>query len=187
MSPGRKPRLSPASTAGRASTMRRTRLRASASTAAATARYVFPVPAGPMPTTMSFSGHQLHVLGLPGGLGLDDLANAGQHDARLAVDAVAVPVARPFDAHAEHVVRRERHLLLGRVDHPLRDRYCPRYRLRVPADRQRLAAEGDLCSCLLRQLDEILVVHSGQRQHVRAFCREALNRCLFAHVRLVMV
>src|SRR5881392_1224632 len=43
----------PASTAGRASTMRRTRLRARASTAIATARYVFPVPAGPMPITMS--------------------------------------------------------------------------------------------------------------------------------------
>src|SRR6266571_4352405 len=52
-SPGRNPRLSPASTAGRASTMRRTRLRARASTAIATARYVFPVPAGPMPITMS--------------------------------------------------------------------------------------------------------------------------------------
>src|SRR5258708_401982 len=55
MSPGRKPRLSPASTAGRASTMRRTRFRVSASTAAATARYVLPVPAGPMPTVMSLS------------------------------------------------------------------------------------------------------------------------------------
>ena len=33
--------------------MRRTRLRASASTAIATARYVFPVPAGPMPTTIT--------------------------------------------------------------------------------------------------------------------------------------
>src|SRR5213594_2677658 len=52
-SPGRNPRFSPASTAGRASTMRRTRLRARASTAIATARYVFPVPAGPMPITIS--------------------------------------------------------------------------------------------------------------------------------------
>ena len=53
MSPGRKPRRSPASTAGRVSTMRCTVLRSSASTAQATARKVLPVPAGPMPKLMS--------------------------------------------------------------------------------------------------------------------------------------
>src|SRR4051794_27800031 len=55
MSPGRKPSRSPASTAGRTSTMRRTASLVSASTAAATARNVLPVPAGPMPNVRSRS------------------------------------------------------------------------------------------------------------------------------------
>src|SRR3954462_531416 len=54
-SPGRNPRRSPASTAGRTSTMRFTVSRSSASTAHATARYVLPVPAGPMPKLMSWA------------------------------------------------------------------------------------------------------------------------------------
>src|SRR3972149_2724785 len=49
MSPGRKPSRSPASTAGRARTSRRTRLRARASTPTATAREGFRVPGGPPP------------------------------------------------------------------------------------------------------------------------------------------
>ena len=48
-SPGRKPRRSPASTAGRVRMMRLTSRRASAAAAIATARNVLPVPAGPMP------------------------------------------------------------------------------------------------------------------------------------------
>ena len=48
-SPGRKPRLSPASTAGRVRMMRLTSLRERAAAAMATARKVLPVPAGPMP------------------------------------------------------------------------------------------------------------------------------------------
>src|SRR5690606_32945774 len=55
MSPGRKPSRSPASTAGRTSTTRRTASAVSASTAAATAIYVLPVPAGPMPNVRSRS------------------------------------------------------------------------------------------------------------------------------------
>ena len=47
--PGRKPRLSPASTAGRVRMMRPTCLPKNALTAMAMARYVLPVPAGPMP------------------------------------------------------------------------------------------------------------------------------------------
>ena len=51
--PGRKPSSSPASTAGRVSITRSTCLLVRAATAMAIARYVFPVPAGPMPKTMS--------------------------------------------------------------------------------------------------------------------------------------
>ncbi len=69
MSPGRNPRLSPASTAGRARMIRLTRRLVSASTAAATARYVFPVPAAPIPTTMSFSWMSLRYVACPGVLG----------------------------------------------------------------------------------------------------------------------
>ena len=47
--PGRNPSRSPASTAGRVSTMRCTLRSCSACTALAIARYVLPVPAGPMP------------------------------------------------------------------------------------------------------------------------------------------
>ena len=50
--PGRKPRLSPASTAGRVRMMRPTCLPKNACTAMAVARYVLPVPAGPMPKVM---------------------------------------------------------------------------------------------------------------------------------------
>ena len=50
--PGKKPRLSPASTTGRVSTMRPTSLRRSAATAIAMARKVLPVPAGPNPKVM---------------------------------------------------------------------------------------------------------------------------------------
>src|SRR6266436_6732595 len=49
MSPGRKPSRSPASTAGRVRMMRPTWRSESAATASATARYVLPVPAGPIP------------------------------------------------------------------------------------------------------------------------------------------
>ena len=52
-SPGRKPSFSPASTAGRVSTMRAKLFFMSSATAIAMARYVLPVPAGPMPKTMS--------------------------------------------------------------------------------------------------------------------------------------
>jgi hypothetical protein len=52
-SPGKKPRLSPASTAGRASTTFVTCLLFNAEIANATARYVFPVPAGPIAKTIS--------------------------------------------------------------------------------------------------------------------------------------
>src|SRR6266513_2418602 len=48
-SPGRNPRRSPASTAGRVRMMRPTCFSARAATASAIARYVLPVPAGPMP------------------------------------------------------------------------------------------------------------------------------------------
>ena len=52
-SPGRNPSFSPASTAGRASTMRRIFFSLSAAAAMATARKVLPVPAGPIEITMS--------------------------------------------------------------------------------------------------------------------------------------
>ena len=48
-SPGRKPSRSPASTAGRVRMIRPTCRSDSAATASAIARYVLPVPAGPMP------------------------------------------------------------------------------------------------------------------------------------------
>ena len=54
-SPGRKPSFSPASTAGRVSTTRCTCAFTNAATATAIARYVLPVPAGPMPNTMSYA------------------------------------------------------------------------------------------------------------------------------------
>src|SRR5207302_8858151 len=47
--PGRNPRRSPASTAGRVRTIRLIFFSTSARTAMLTARYVLPVPAGPMP------------------------------------------------------------------------------------------------------------------------------------------
>ena len=53
MSPGRNPSFSPASTAGRTSTRRLACLCLSMWTANATARYVLPVPAGPVQKTMS--------------------------------------------------------------------------------------------------------------------------------------
>src|SRR3990172_4655146 len=55
MSPGRKPSFSPASTAGRARTIRLTSFRRRKPTAIAMARKVLPVPAGPIPKTMSQS------------------------------------------------------------------------------------------------------------------------------------
>ena len=53
--PGKKPSFSPASTAGRVKMMRLTSLFCSAWTAFATARYVLPEPAGPMPKVMVLS------------------------------------------------------------------------------------------------------------------------------------
>ena len=55
MVPGKKPRLSPASTIGRVSTMRPISLRCSAATAMAQVRNVFPVPAGPSPNVIEFA------------------------------------------------------------------------------------------------------------------------------------
>ncbi len=53
-SPGRKPRRSPASTAGRVRMILPTSRSISDATASAMARYVLPVPAGPMPMAMVF-------------------------------------------------------------------------------------------------------------------------------------
>ena len=53
--PGRKPSDSPASTAGRVRMIFETRRLLRASTALAIARYVFPVPAGPIPKVTVFS------------------------------------------------------------------------------------------------------------------------------------
>ena len=52
-SPGKNPRLSPASTAGLVKMIRLTRPFFSACTAITTAKNVFPVPAGPIPKTKS--------------------------------------------------------------------------------------------------------------------------------------
>ena len=54
-SPGRKPRCSPASTAGLTKTIFLTSPWISAAAATATAKYVFPVPAGPRPKVMMLS------------------------------------------------------------------------------------------------------------------------------------
>ena len=51
-SPGRNPRRSPASTAGRVRMIRLTSRRLSAAAASATARNVLPVPAGPIPNVI---------------------------------------------------------------------------------------------------------------------------------------
>ncbi|MNL78406.1 hypothetical protein D3C87_2047820 [compost metagenome] len=54
-SPGRKPRFSPASTAGRVRMIRLTRLSLRAETAMATAKKLLPVPAGPRPKVRVWS------------------------------------------------------------------------------------------------------------------------------------
>lgn len=59
ISPGRKPSRSPASTAGRTSMMRLISPLNSDSTAAATAKYVLPDPAGPIPKVTMFSFNAL--------------------------------------------------------------------------------------------------------------------------------
>ena len=53
-SPGKKPSFSPASTAGLVKIILFTFFKFNVATAAATAKYVFPVPAGPTPKTISF-------------------------------------------------------------------------------------------------------------------------------------
>ena len=73
-SPGRKPSRSPASTAGRASTIRLACPCFSMLAAAATARYVLPVPAGPTQNVRSLREHRLDVPLLALGLGLDRVA-----------------------------------------------------------------------------------------------------------------
>ena len=119
MSPGRKPRLSPASTAGRARTMRRTRFRASASTAAATARYVLPVPAGPMPTTMSFSAISRRYSACPGVFGWMTLRTPGS--TMRAVTAGARPSRAPSMLMRSTSSASSASPCLRGVDHPLRD------------------------------------------------------------------
>ena len=54
-SPGKNPKRSPASTAGRVRIIRCTRFICSASTAIATASQLFPVPAGPIPNVTTLS------------------------------------------------------------------------------------------------------------------------------------
>ena len=54
-SPGKNPSFSPASTAGRVRIIFSTSCALNALTAIATARYVFPVPAGPTPSTIVLS------------------------------------------------------------------------------------------------------------------------------------
>src|SRR5919197_1274356 len=75
--PGRNPRRSPASTAGRVRMMRRTSESCSAFTAVATARYVFPVPAGPIARGQHPVAEDLGRTGLRSLDQLDGLAHRG--------------------------------------------------------------------------------------------------------------
>ena len=59
MSPGKNPSLSPASTAGLDKIILSTFFSRSIVKATATAKYVFPVPAGPLEITMSLSFNAL--------------------------------------------------------------------------------------------------------------------------------
>ncbi len=150
--------------------MRRTRLRASASTASGNREIRLTGSRRSDPDHDVVFGDQLHVLGLTARLRLDDLPDARKDDALV---GPPFPFRRArLDAHAQHVVGGERHLLLGGVDHALRDTVAARSTdSACSAERQRLAAERDSAPDLTRELDEVLVVHAGQRQHVCAFGR----------------
>ena len=98
--------------------------------------------------------HQLQVLGLPAGLGLDDLADAGQRRcaSRCRRRSRFLRAAPRCSSRSTSSAVSGICCLRG-VDHSLRDWHRARHRFRGPADRQRLAAQRDLRACLLRQLD----------------------------------
>ena len=84
-------------------------------------------------------------------------------------------------AHAEHVVRREIAPLPRRLDHARRDAARPLDEFRGPDDRHRVAAQRDLDSAQPRQLDEVAVIHAGERQRVGALGGQVLCDCVVTH------
>ena len=112
-SPGRKPSRSPASTAGRVRMMRETSRSSSAATASAMARYVLPVPAGPMPKVTVERADGVDVALLVDRLRRDPLAAPAPDDVVQDVDRA--PVLRHHAADGVDGLRRERHALLDEL------------------------------------------------------------------------
>ena len=96
-SPGRKPRRSPASTAGRVRMIRLTSRRLSAAAASATARNVLPVPAGPMPNVIDVLADRVDVALLVDGLRRDLLGAVLPDDVLEDLGRRAVLVQRAGD------------------------------------------------------------------------------------------
>jgi hypothetical protein len=87
----------------------------------------------------------------------------------------------PVHRHSEHVVRAERHTLLGGVDHSLGYGHRPIDCILRSGQRHRLAAEGDLYAALLGKLDEVCVVDAGKGQKISPLGGQTLADHLVSH------
>ncbi len=159
-SPGRNPSRSPASTAGRVRMMRPTSLSESAFTASAIARYVLPVPAGPIPNVTVERADRVDVALLRHRLRRDLLAAVTPDDVVEHVADVLRLVERGDDG--ADGVRTDRVPALDQLDELVDDR--PRLgdaRL-VAVERQPVAAQRDRAAEAFPQRVEHAVGDAGQ-------------------------
>jgi hypothetical protein len=115
-SPGRKPSFSPASTAGRESTIFEISRARSARTAITIARNVLPVPAGPMPNVSVFVLDRVDERALTFGLRADLFA-ALRREQRLRVRARASRFGERLARRERHVVGRQLRAAVRRIAH----------------------------------------------------------------------
>ena len=117
------------------------------------------------------------VLGLAARLRLDELAARPGSAIRPspAPPPVAVPAAVVL-AEPKHVVGRELHAAAAprSIMRRAMSRRA-RHELGRPGDRHRVAAQRDLHPAEARQLDEVAVVHAGEREQVGAFGGQLLR------------
>src|SRR6185503_19854944 len=102
--------------------------------------------------------------------------------ARFIAVVVFIDAAVDDVAHAQHIVRREVAALARRVDHPTRDVRRAIDEITRPCDGQRIAAQGDAHASQAGQLDQIGVVHAGQREWIGPFRGDSLRDGIVTHV-----
>ena len=160
-SPGRKPRRSPASTAGRVRMIRLTSRRLSAAAAIATARKVLPVPAGPIAEGDRVAADRVDVALLVDGLGRDPRRAMAPDDVLEDLGRRLVLVERV--GHRGDRALGDLVALLDEVRQLAHDDRGGGHRLGLAVERDDVAAQEQLAVDVALERAQDLVVGAAQR------------------------